>query len=247
MGDFLRRVADTLTWCCTCRRPPATGLRDDDFPTTTIFKTVSYDDHGRRIVATKTVQSSMLRKKIINHSDGTKDIVEEIITPGSQTMLSRDRPLTEAEFQKDSLDWHNYYRSLHGVPALQLDAKLSAMAKTWAITLAKEDRFEHSPDTECGENVYVKWSSNPKHQITGREAVESWYSEISEYRWDGTDPDIDAVGHFTQVIWKETTRMGCAQARGPTNKILVVANYSPPGNVVGKFATCVPPLQYSAA
>ncbi|KAH7979853.1 hypothetical protein HPB49_011586 [Dermacentor silvarum] len=79
--------------------------------------------HGRRIVQTKTVQSSMLRKKIINHVDGTKDIVEEIITPGSQTMLSRDRPMTEAEFQKDSLDWHNYYRTLHGVPALQLDAK----------------------------------------------------------------------------------------------------------------------------
>ncbi|KAH6945275.1 hypothetical protein HPB50_007709 [Hyalomma asiaticum] len=116
MGDFLRRVVDGLTWCCSCRRPLGSGLPDDDFPTTTIFKTVSYDD-------TKTVQSSMLRKKIINHSDGTKDIVEEIITPGSQTMLARDRPMSEAEFQKDSLDWHNYYRALHGVPALQLDAK----------------------------------------------------------------------------------------------------------------------------
>ncbi|KAL1468882.1 hypothetical protein MTO96_041196 [Rhipicephalus appendiculatus] len=79
----------------------------------------------------------------------------------------------------------------------------------------------------------------------GREAVESWYSEISDYRWDGSTPDVDAVGHFTQLIWKETTSMGCAQARGPTNKILVVANYAPPGNVVGKFAACVPPLQYS--
>ncbi|XP_037276373.2 Golgi-associated plant pathogenesis-related protein 1-like [Rhipicephalus microplus] len=244
MSEYLRLLADKLMWCCTCRRPPS-GVLDDNFPTTTIFKTVSFDDRGRRIVQTKTVQSSMLRKKIINRSDGTKDIVEEIITPGSQTMLSRDQPMSEADFQKNSLDWHNYYRALHGVPPLQLDAKLNGIAKKWATTLAKEDRFEHSPDSEYGENVYVKWSSNPNHQITGREAVESWYSEISDYRWDGSDPDVDAVGHFTQLIWKETTRMGCAQARGPTNKILVVANYAPPGNVVGKFAACVPPLQYS--
>ncbi|KAL1431694.1 hypothetical protein MTO96_013803 [Rhipicephalus appendiculatus] len=244
MGEYLRWLADKLTWCCTCRRPPS-GVHDDDFPSTTIFKTVSYDDHGRRIIQTKTVQSSMLRKKIINRSDGTKDIVEEIITPGSQTLLARDQPMSEADFQKDSLDWHNYYRALHGVPPLQLDAKLNDVAKKWATTLAMEDRFEHSPDTEFGENVYVKWSSNPNHQITGREAVESWYSEISDYRWDGSTPDVDAVGHFTQLIWKETTSMGCAQARGPTNKILVVANYAPPGNVVGKFAACVPPLQYS--
>ncbi|KAK8766293.1 hypothetical protein V5799_006930 [Amblyomma americanum] len=119
------------------------------------------------------------------------------------------------------------------------------MAKKWATFLAKEDRFEHSPDTDHGENVYVKWSSNAKHQITGREAVESWYSEIADYRWDGSSPDIDAVGHFTQLIWKETTHMGCAQARGPTHKILVVANYSPPGNVIGKFAACVPPRLYA--
>ncbi|KAL1468883.1 hypothetical protein MTO96_041195 [Rhipicephalus appendiculatus] len=123
MGEYLRWLADKLTWCCTCRRPPS-GVHDDDFPSTTIFKTVSYDDHGRRIIQTKTVQSSMLRKKIINRSDGTKDIVEEIITPGSQTLLARDQPMSEADFQKDSLDWHNYYRALHGVPPLQLDAKV---------------------------------------------------------------------------------------------------------------------------
>ncbi|KAM7303768.1 Golgi-associated plant pathogenesis-related protein 1-like [Ixodes scapularis] len=120
--------------------------------------------------------------------------------------------------------------------------QLNAMAKAWATKLATEDRFEHSPGTDHGENIYVKWSSDTKHQITGREAVESWYSEISEYHWDGGEPDIDITGHFTQLIWKETTHLGCAQARGATHKILVVANYSPPGNVIGKFASCVPPL-----
>ncbi|CAN7988841.1 unnamed protein product [Ixodes hexagonus] len=143
--------------------------------------------------------------------------------------------MSEADFQKHSLDWHNYYRALHGVPPLQLSAE--ARETRWAHS----DRFEHSPDTNHGENVYVKWSSDATHQITGREAVESWYSEISDYHWNGEEPDLDATGHFTQLIWKETTHMGCAQARSPKHKILVVANYLPPGNVVGKFATCVPP------
>ncbi|XP_040068371.1 Golgi-associated plant pathogenesis-related protein 1-like [Ixodes scapularis] len=204
---------------------------------------VTRPQKGRRIVHTKTIQRSVTRKRTLTRPDGSQEVVEEeVVSPRSREMLPKDRPLSDAEFQRDSLNWHNYYRSLHGVPPLQLSAELNAMAKAWATKLATEDRFEHSPGTDHGENIYVKWSSDTKHQITGREAVESWYSEISEYHWDGGEPDIDITGHFTQLIWKETTHLGCAQARGATHKILVVANYSPPGNVIGKFASCVPPL-----
>lgn len=240
MERYIRGALESLFWCCSCKKAPPADI-DENMPSTTTFKTVSFDEAGRRIVQTKTVQRSLVRKKIVTRPDGSKDVFEEIITPASQTMLCRDQPMSEADFQKNSLDWHNYYRALHGVPPLATCPKLVQVAKAWATKLAAEDRFEHSPSNEYGENVYVKWSSNTSHQITGREAVDSWYSEIADYHWDGKEPDLDATGHFTQLIWRDTTHMGCAQARGPTHKILVVANYRPPGNVVGKFGTCVPP------
>lgn len=50
-------------------------------------------------------------------------------------------------------------------------AQLVQVAKAWATKLAAEDRFEHSPSNEYGENVYVKWSSNTSHQITGKAPI----------------------------------------------------------------------------
>ncbi|XP_064457175.1 uncharacterized protein LOC135368027 [Ornithodoros turicata] len=228
-------------WCwCSCW-PNLGGTAADEEPSITTVKRVHVDENGRRVVETKTVQRSLLRKKIVNRPDGSQDVVEELVTSGSGTSLCRDRPMTEDQFQKDSLAWHNYYRSLHGTPPLALCPKLNEVAKKWAQQLAVNDKFEHSPDDTYGENVYVKWSSNPNHQITGRDAVESWYSEIAEYRWNGQEPDLAATGHFTQLIWRDTTHVGTSFARSANNKILVVANYNPPGNVTGLFGQCVPP------
>lgn len=49
------------------------------------------------------------------------------------------------------------------------------------------------------------------------------------------------VGHFTQLIWKGTTHVGMAYSV-VGNYVYVVANYLPPGNVLGKFCENVPPL-----
>jgi len=45
----------------------------------------------------------------------------------------------------------------------------------------------------------------------------------------------DNLGHFTQVVWKDSKLLGIAKARSKTGKILVVANYDPAGNFGGKY------------
>ena len=54
-----------------------------------------------------------------------------------------------------------------------------------------------------------------------------------------------ATGHFTQVVWKSTTQLGCGLAVNRGNKIYGVCNYSPAGNVVnaGFFKANVLPLR----
>ena len=52
------------------------------------------------------------------------------------------------------------------------------------------------------------------------------------------------LGHFTQVVWKGSEEMGVAKAKSSTGKILVVANYSPAGNIIGQFAENVPPVKH---
>lgn len=47
-------------------------------------------------------------------------------------------------------------------------------------------------------------------------------------------------GHFTQVVWKGSREIGVGKARSNDGKILVVANYRPAGNVIGRFSENVP-------
>jgi hypothetical protein len=53
---------------------------------------------------------------------------------------------------------------------------------------------------------------------------------------------IFIAGHFSQVVWVESTELGVGVAKSKTGQIFVVCNYNPPGNFVGSFAPNVPPL-----
>lgn len=45
------------------------------------------------------------------------------------------------------------------------------------------------------------------------------------------------MGHFTQVIWTGSTKVGCGQAAslGKKGGVYTVCNYDPPGNYIGQF------------
>ena len=88
---------------------------------------------------------------------------------------------------------------------------------------------------------------SPNLQITGAEPVDHWYDEINLYdpSWYGGDPPRDSFkvsGHFTQVIWKETQRLGVGLALNG-NSFYVVANYDPHGNFFSKYKDNVLPPQ----
>jgi hypothetical protein len=63
------------------------------------------------------------------------------------------------------------------------------------------------------------------------DAVDAWYNEVKLY--DFSNPGWHtATGHFTALVWKSTTKLGCAinsACSWPT----YVCQYGPPGNVIG--------------
>ncbi len=64
--------------------------------------------------------------------------------------------------------------------------------------------------------------------------VDDWGSEINDYNGEKTgEPTRGVVGHYTQIVWRTTTQVGCAAFKcGST--LLVVCNYNPAGNWVGR-------------
>ncbi|XP_044188176.1 Golgi-associated plant pathogenesis-related protein 1-like [Thunnus albacares] len=147
---------------------------------------------------------------------------------------------TDASFKREFLETHNAYRAKHGAQPLTYNSELNAAAQKWADHLLQTGSMKHS---KSGENIFNKWTSAPL-KLTGKEAVESWYNEIKDYNWSRPGYS-DSTGHFTQVVWKESTELGVGLATDGNN-VFVVGQYRPPGNMnmPGYFEKNVLPQGY---
>ncbi|KAI0640079.1 CAP domain-containing protein [Trametes polyzona] len=129
------------------------------------------------------------------------------------------------------LQAHNSIRAKHGAAPLKWSDDLSAKAQSWADKCV----FKHSGGSlgPFGENLAAGTGSSYNIQA----AVKSWTDEVSQY-----NPKNPQPSHFTQVVWKASTQVGCAVKTcngifdpkfGPAK--FFVCEYSPQGNVIGQF------------
>ncbi|XP_043278108.1 uncharacterized protein [Venturia canescens] len=138
------------------------------------------------------------------------------------------------EFIDLCLGTHNFYRARHGVPPLKLSKQLCKTSQDWANILATRGRLEHRANIEYGENLYCMWSSNPKTIVSGDEPVNEWYAEEVQHQY-AKEPTTLKTGHFTQVVWRDSTELGVGMARNRNGEVYVVCNYNPAGNFLGSF------------
>jgi len=140
-----------------------------------------------------------------------------------------------SQFAQDALDVHNKYRRVHAAPPLQLDLKLCRHAQNYANKLASSCSFQHSGDPDYGENLYWAWSSDPNFKLQGGVAVDSWYDEsLQSYDYEREPTDTES-GHFTQLVWTGSRRLGVGIASTDAGRHIVVMKYDPPGNYVGQY------------
>ncbi|PPQ76412.1 hypothetical protein CVT24_012629 [Panaeolus cyanescens] len=129
------------------------------------------------------------------------------------------------------LSAHNTIRAQHGAAPLTWSNDLADKAQQWANGC----QFEHSGGSlgPLGENLAAGTGSS--YGIAA--AVKSWTDEVSDY-----NPNNPQPSHFTQVVWKATTQVGCAVQScngifdakfGPAKYF--VCEYSPQGNIIGRF------------
>lgn len=109
------------------------------------------------------------------------------------------------------------------VVALAWNKALSESAKSWANKLAFENNgLRHS--TRGGENLY----STTARGSGCKAAVDAWFNEYSLYHnQEIGDGDFKGYGHFTQLVWPKTTKIGCAYADNSRWRY-VVCHYDPP-------------------
>ncbi|CAF1174750.1 unnamed protein product [Rotaria sordida] len=155
-----------------------------------------------------------------------------------------------SKFVSDVLQLHNYYRARHSASPLTISQRLNYIAQKYAEHLAATSKFEHSGNRfgneSLGENLYMQWISHGKVPVSAKEATKHWYDEIELYDFKRPYYSED-TGHFTQMIWKSTERMGVGFALSADEReVYIVANYYPAGNIInpGYFEKNVLPAKH---
>lgn len=126
---------------------------------------------------------------------------------------------------------HNDARAEVGVPPLVWDEKIAAYAQEWAEKIAAEDNMVHRPNGKYGENLagYLpEYGERPVH------GAQMWYEEIKDYNGGVMDAVNFEAGHYTQMIWRKSTKVGFGMAMTKNGMAMLCANYEEPGNYGGE-------------
>ena len=139
------------------------------------------------------------------------------------------------EFSKESLEKHNEYRKKHKAEDLILDNDLGIYAQKHAKTLAKNNKVFHSTcKTEKEEIVGESIYSSDK-EITGKDFTDILYNDKKNYNFE-KPKHLSKASRFTQLIWKDTKKVGFGLALNKKSKqFFAVAIYYPAGNKLGAY------------
>ncbi|KAI2634498.1 glycoside hydrolase family 128 protein [Xylaria nigripes] len=137
--------------------------------------------------------------------------------------------------QKKALDAHNSKRKEKGVPPLAWDAAIAKSAQDWAKHMAQTGKFEHSSgDQRPNQGENIAWVSSSGDEPLSS-ATSMWLGEEKNYHGEPIGQgDFANYGHYTQCLWKSTTKVGIASATDAKGAVYTVGRYSPPGNFGGQ-------------
>ncbi|XP_042347240.1 peptidase inhibitor 16-like [Plectropomus leopardus] len=155
-----------------------------------------------------------------------------LVVPGAWSFLSEEQ-------EELLVELHNHYRgqvspSASAMLPLRWDPGLKVIAEGYAAKCT----WSHNPELEdTGENLFAGTGS-----LDLREALEKWFLEHLDYNFQNNSCEEDKMcGHYTQMVWADTHRVGCAfhlcndmKGLGWERVSYLVCNYYPAGNYEGE-------------
>ena len=139
----------------------------------------------------------------------------------------------------EALRAHNAERARLNLPPLAWNCRLEQEAGQWAEALSQRGTLQHaSADVRkgSGENL---WMGTAGHWSV--EAMVNRFLEEREHYQHGRFPEVSRtgnwidVGHYSQIVWRDTREIGCAVVQGAGKEVLV-CRYFPAGNIMGRTA-----------
>ncbi|KAI8803838.1 CAP domain-containing protein [Cladochytrium replicatum] len=162
-------------------------------------------------------------------------ITSPTTTTSVATITSAEEPTTPTPttagcgFDSDgqrAVKMHNEARDAVGVPNLSWSCDLFETAVSDAQGLITKHNCELIHN-HAGQNLF--WAKGFDFGTILAAASKAFIEENIQKNSDGTL----MYNHYTQVVWKSTTKVGCAKLQSTCGEV-VVCNYSPVGNILGQ-------------
>jgi pathogenesis-related protein 1 len=183
-------------------------------------------------------------------------VTAAILTVQSSSMLqiSYAQSRLDATSQNTILDIHNRERAAVGVPPVTWSDSLATDAQAWADYIVSLNlRWDlcgvNNDFSQCPPHVPAQQNPNGNGENMAwgdpnnvASLTQSWANEKSNYvpgtpiDSSLTGPNGRVYGHYTAMVWSNTTQIGCgmAQQTFPAYTLgLLVCRYSPGGNWMG--------------
>jgi len=144
-------------------------------------------------------------------------------------------------FTSAILNSTNFFRTEHNASWIEWNSTIARFAGSYLDDVQSgqgddnkdgvdDCKFAHSGGP-YGENIAIGCSD-------ATSCVDAWGNERKDYDFD--HPDFsEATGHFTQLVWQNTTSVGCGRKLCGTQGWYLVCEYWPRGNVMGQFGEMV--------
>ncbi|XP_062220936.1 pathogenesis-related protein PRB1-3-like [Phragmites australis] len=122
-----------------------------------------------------------------------------------------------------------HFRALHFLRPLKWSDALADRAAQWAEQY-KGDCAAASP--AAGVNVFRGYAGGSWQPS---DAVAAWAEEKDNYDY-GSDSCVvgKECGHYRQLVWRDSTQLGCASVDCASGETLMTCHYEPQGNLMGQ-------------
>lgn len=136
-------------------------------------------------------------------------------------------PSKAQDSPQDYVRVHNEARAGVGVGPMQWNESIAAVAQSYADQRRSDCNLIHSTGP-YGENL-----AKSSGDLSGVRAVNLWVEEKANYDYSSNTCNGEC-GHYTQIVWKSSVKLGCGKAKCNSGGTFVVCNYDPPGNYVNQ-------------
>ncbi|XP_056848974.1 pathogenesis-related protein 1 [Raphanus sativus] len=137
-------------------------------------------------------------------------------------------PSKAQDSPQDYVRAHNIARAEVGVAFIQWDNRVAAFAQSYVGRLTSGPCNLIHSGGPYGENL-----AKSNRDLSGVDAVRLWVNEKANYNY-ASNTCNGVCGHYMQVVWRTSVRLGCAKARCNNGETVISCNYDPQGNCVNE-------------